>query len=278
MDLGRWLCGLALGLFTGWMAWLVIPTLAAGARVYESSLRRAGPSGSSKQWTRRAMAWQAMGLTLAMLIGWASSPLAGSAVGLGAATGPWLTLAVARHRRHIALESSQDTLIVSWADALTTLPNLTQAIASSAEYLTEPLRSEIDRLLAEVRLGMDLETALQRFSERLSLPGIEAAVCAATLGRRTGGDLPAMLRRIATSTREMARLEGVVRTKTSEGRYQAWAMGGIPLALLLGLDRLNPEWTAPLWNDPIGWLLLAAAAVMEIAAVAMIRKITAVDI
>jgi tight adherence protein B len=190
---------------------------------------------------------------------------------------PWLFLRRARGRRRRALEETQDALIVSWADALTTTPNLGEAIASSAEFLGEPLRGEIDKLLAQLRLGVDIETALQLFSDRLSLPGLEAATCAAILCRRTGGDLPGMLRRIAASTREIARLEGVVRTKTAEGRYQAWVMGGIPLGLLLLLDKLNPAWIAPLWQDPIGWVLLALAAVMEIAAVALIRKITSFE-
>jgi tight adherence protein B len=55
-------------------------------------------------------------------------------------------------------------------------------------------------------------------------------------------------------------------------------MGAVPPGLVLMLERINPDWLAPMWNDPIGWLMLGGAAVLEVAAIALIRKIMAVDI
>jgi tight adherence protein B len=224
------------------------------------------------------MAAQLFGILAAPMVLVTVHPTLGAMQLLAVLLWPHLGLGLARRRRWRALEATQDTLIVSWADALSTHPNLQEAIASSVEFLPNPLRGEVRRLLSQMHLGLDMETALRGFSERLGQPGIEAAVCASILGRRTGGDLPHILRSIAASTREMARLEGMVRAKTSEGRYQAWVMGGIPPGLLFSIDKLNPSWTEPLWSDPMGWALLGLATVMEIAAVALIRKITAVEI
>lgn len=271
-------CGGCSAVAVGWAAWCVAPGTATAVRRYEQRLGRAAQESDWKISPRRVAAAQILGVLAAVMV-LVTTPSSLAAIMLPAlAFWPSLGLWFARRRRRRSLEASQDTLIVSWADALSTIPNLPEAIASSVEFLPEPLRGEVRRLVSQMHLGLDMETALRGFSERLGLAGIEAAVCASILGRRTGGDLPHILRRIAASTREMARLEGMLRAKTSEGRYQAWVMGGIPPGLLFLLDKLNPSWTESLWRDPFGWALLGLAAVMEIAAVALIRKITAVDI
>ena len=44
-------------------------------------------------------------------------------------------------------------------------------------------------------------------------------------GRQVGGNLPKVLETTAHTLREMKRLEGVIRTKTADGRMQLWVIG-----------------------------------------------------
>ena len=185
-----------------------------------------------------------------------------------------------RHRasRIKALEMGLDSFLVALADSLAAVPNLAEALQTLSHHAQPPIKDEVETVLWEVRLGRSLDDALINMAGRLKLPGLDAAVGAALLGKRTGGDLPSILRGIASTLREMNRLEGVVKSKTAEGRSQAWVMGAVPPGLIGLLDWINPDWLAPLWNDPIGWLMLAVAAVLEVSAIALIRKIMAVDI
>ncbi|MCP4601349.1 MAG: hypothetical protein GY847_12635 [Proteobacteria bacterium] len=190
---------------------------------------------------------------------------------------PWLLVRY-RNKRIQTLEIGLDAFLTSLADSLTTVPNLTEALHTLLEHTEPPIREEVAAVLAEVKLGRSLDDALRQMAGRLALPGLDAAVGAALLGKRTGGDLPIILRRIAETLREMSRLEGVIRTKTAEGRSQAWVMGIMPPGLMLVLEKVDPNWLAPLWSDPIGWIMLGVAAALEVCAVALIRKIMAVDI
>ncbi|MCP4679476.1 MAG: hypothetical protein GY854_29095 [Deltaproteobacteria bacterium] len=183
-----------------------------------------------------------------------------------------------RERRIQTLENGLAEFLVALADSLTTIPNLTEALQTLVEHIEPPIKEEVVAVLAEVRLGRSFDDALRNMASRVRLPGLDAAVGAALLGKRTGGDLSGILRRIAETLREMARLEGVIRTKTAEGRSQAWVMGSVPPGLMLMLEKIDPDWLAPLWNDPIGWLMLGGVAVLEVSAIALIRKIMAVDI
>lgn len=184
--------------------------------------------------------------------------------------------AAARRRRLLAAQL--DGALTALAGSLGATPNLGDALASIAGFQPSPMREELRRVLADVRLGRTIDEALLEFAARADLPGLDAAVAAAVTGRRTGGDLPGILRRTAGSLRELERLEGVVRTKTAEGRGQAVVMGVVPPLLVAALHWIDPDWLAPLWADPIGWAILAVAVVLEIAAIAMIRRIMAVDL
>ena len=196
----------------------------------------------------------------------------------GVAFLPFLVLKRCKKRRAERFEEDLDTFLTSLADALTAVPNLAEAIASLHEHLDPPIRDEVGTLLGEIRLGSPIEDALRRMAARVKLPGLDAAVEAALLSHRVGGDLSCTLRRIASSIREMARLEGVVKTKTAEGRTQAWVMGSVPPGMVLILEKMDPEWLEPLWTDPIGWIILGIAAILEVTAVVLIRRIMAVEL
>jgi tight adherence protein B len=222
--------------------------------------------------------WQ--GVALPTLIGGAvfmSQPLVLALAAAVVVLPPWLLI---RHRlRHQqALNQGLDAFLTILADSLATVPNITEALSTVLDHVGQPVKNEVLSVLKEMRIGASLEDALSHMAQRVRLPGFDAAVGAALLGKRTGGDLPGIFRRIAATVREMARLEGVIRTKTAEGRCQAWVMGSVPPGLLFILEYVDPNWIAPLWRDPIGWALIGLAAVLEVAAIALIRKIMAVVI
>ena len=191
---------------------------------------------------------------------------------------PTLVLRRCAATRRSLMRLQLDSFLVSLADALSTVPNLLEALSTVGPEVEAPLGEEIGHALALVQLGRGIDEALGELTRRVDDPGLEAAVGALLLGHRSGGDIGTMLRRIAETVREMARLEGVLRTKTAEGRSQAWVMGAVPPGLLLLLNVANPEWLAPLWNDPLGWVILAAAAGLEAMAIVLIRRILAVDL
>ncbi len=191
---------------------------------------------------------------------------------------PVLILFRHKRKRLELFEKDLDAFLVGLADSLTAVPNLTEALSTLQENLAHPVKEEVGIVLSEVRLGRPIGEALGNLATRLDIPALHAAVGAALLSHRVGGDLPQTLRRIAAATREMARLEGMLKAKTAEGRSQALVMGLLPPSLVAILQHTDANWLAPMWDDPIGWILLGAAAILEIAAVALTKKIMAVEI
>lgn len=185
-------------------------------------------------------------------------------------------------RRAARRTSDVDAQLEQWlgavANALKATPSLGEAIASTSRLVPPPMNQEIDLLVREYELGTPLDEALQRFAERIPSKTVAGAVLALKVSRNSGGNLPEMLESAGAALRELARLEGVVRSKTAEGRAQAWVVSAIPVPLVLGISAIDPHFFDPLSHTFLGGLIIAAATALWVIAILMARKILAVDV
>ena len=189
---------------------------------------------------------------------------------------PFVFLWQKKRQRQQSMNNQMDNMLANLANAFSVTGNLSNAIEDVADGEPEPMQSELTRVLHEIRLGSSEDDALQRMAERSELPLFRTAITAMIVGKRSGGQLAQIMSDTAASIRELKRLDGVLKTKTAEGRIQAWVMGLVPFFLCGLLQLINPDWLAPLWNTPFGWVLLSCALLLEIIAVLLIRKILAV--
>lgn len=180
--------------------------------------------------------------------------------------------------RIAALEEQIESWLNAIANALKASPSLGEAVAASASLVGAPMSQEVDVVMKEYELGTPLDRALDNFANRMSSRTLGGCVLALKVARRSGGNLPEMLESAATALREMARLEGVVRTKTAEGKAQAFVIGMIPAPMALLINWLEPTYLNPLFETFYGHLVLAAIAVLWVSAIALSLKILDVDI
>ncbi|HVM68990.1 MAG TPA: hypothetical protein VM204_04055, partial [Gaiellaceae bacterium] len=90
--------------------------------------------------------------------------------------------------------------------------------------------------------------------------------------------LPVVLERTASMIREINRLLGVVRTKTSEGRAQLWVLAAFPLFIVGAFHAVQPGYFDPLQQSFVGQLCVGAAVALWIASLLVARKVMAVDV
>jgi tight adherence protein B len=193
----------------------------------------------------------------------------------------YLPLATLRrkHRERVRkLEEALDSWLLILANALKASPSLGEAMKASARIVRAPMSQELDLLLKEVQLGTPLDRAILGMSARVGSPTMSSALATILVGRQTGGDLPMILEESAATLREMARLEGVVRTKTAEGKSQAYVLGAIPFVLIAAIHWVDPNWLLPLSETTMGYAVIAIAATLWGLAIIAARKILAVDI
>jgi tight adherence protein B len=183
-----------------------------------------------------------------------------------------------KRKRVEALETQLDNFILALANALKTTPSIGAAFNSVALVIADPMRQEVDLAIKEMKVGATLDQALLHMAARVGSRQLDSALSAILIGRQVGGNLPKVLETTASTLREMRRLEGVVRTKTAEGKMQLWVIALMPFALLLGLNQLWPGYFKPLTADFIGYLIVIACGACWVSALVVARKVLNVDI
>lgn len=184
----------------------------------------------------------------------------------------------ARTKRIALLEKQIEGWLTSVARSLEAAPSLGEALEASIGTCDAPMREEIEQIDNEIRLGRPIDLALSEWSERVGSRVLTMAVATLLVGRETGGQIGEVLRSAAASLREMERLEGVIRTKTAEGKGQALVISVVPFPLYFGVKASDPTFFTPLEQTGTGHLLLSLCAVLWLGAILSARKILAVQI
>ncbi len=187
----------------------------------------------------------------------ATGSIAFGAVTLLAALGPPFVLWKRHAARVSKLEHQLDAWLSMLANALKASSSVGEAIASTVSLVPRPFSDEVDLIVKELRLGVSLDRALSQSAKRIGSASISGAMMMIVVARQTGGDLSDTLESAAAALREAARLEGVLRTKTAEGRGQVVVLSLVPFVLCLVIAWLDGSWFDPLLHHPYGRAILA---------------------
>jgi tight adherence protein B len=221
----------------------------------------------------RIVAWTVLATLVAMyLLGLVAGPLA-ALVGL---TVPLIVRSAVRRRaerqRQLFAEQLPDNLQVL-ASALRAGHSLVGALSVVVDDAPEPSRQEFQRLVADEQLGVPLDQSFEVIARRMQSKDVKQVGLVSALQLETGGNTAEVLDRVADTVRERFELRRLVKTLTAQGRLTRWILSGLPVFLIIVINLLNPEYMTPMYEHPIGRLLLLIAALMVVAGSLVIRRI-----
>jgi tight adherence protein B len=138
------------------------------------------------------------------------------------------------------------------------LPAL-DAMQVASREVRPPVGPEFQRTLEEMRIGIDIDEAMQHTADRIRVPDFRFFVVALKLQRRTGGSLAEILANLSSIIRRRKEIRLKSRALTSEAKASAVVLGLLPVFLGALLFFLNGELMAPLLSDPRGRFMLGVA-------------------
>jgi tight adherence protein B len=192
--------------------------------------------------------------------------------------GPALYLERKKRQRKQDLEKQLDAFVLALANALKSIPSVNAAFQSVAETSSSPIKEEIELCIREMRIGCTLDEALLHMAARVGSARLDSVLAAVILGRQIGGNLPRVLESTASSIREISRLEGVLRTKTSEAKMQLYVIGAAPFVLVLALSQMSPGYFDPLQQSPLGYAIGLGAIGSWLLALYLARQVLSVSL
>ena len=198
----------------------------------------------------------AAGVVLALVLFSAIGPI-GIIVGL-AATPLLARMAVSTKadRRRRAFNDQLPELLQLLVSSLRGGYGLAQALDAVSSQSPEPTRTELQRVLFEVRIGRDPGDALSATAQRMKSRDFEWVVSAIQINREIGGELAHVLETVAETVRERQRLARQIQTLTAEGRVSAYVLIALPFVLVLGLSVTNPDYFDPMRQAPGPFLIV----------------------
>jgi tight adherence protein B len=194
------------------------------------------------------------------------------------AAAPVLVLEQRRVARRKAVEAGMDGFITTLANALKSTPSIGSALAYAQPLIPPPLDEELGLALEEIRVGSTVDEALMNMGARIRSLPLDATLSGILIGRQVGGDLTTILETTAATLREMARLHGVLRSKTAEGKGQLMVLAVFPALILVAFDMTSPGYFDPLTTSAVGYVVIVIGTSLWIGAVALARKILAVNL
>ena len=206
--------------------------------------------------------------------GWLlAGPVAGVAAGL---SGPGLALLGLRARRRRysdELGAGAAEAARALADAVAAGHSARGAITAAARGLEGATGRELRAAAGLLALGETTEVALERLRRRAHCAAWDALTAAILLQRDAGGDLVALLRRLAMSLEGAERLQADARTATAQARFTAWLVAGLPLGAAAVGELASPGLIAGLLGDGVSRLLTVSAFALQAAAILCIRAV-----
>ncbi|WP_130329994.1 type II secretion system F family protein [Micromonospora kangleipakensis] len=202
------------------------------------------------------------GAVLLGLLGGVLGVLLGAALGW---LGPRLHRRLRESRRRRAFADQLPDALQLIVGSLRSGFSLAQAIdAVVQDSPPGPLTAELGRAMAEIRLGSDLDEALERVAQRVENDDLAWAVMAIRIQRDTGGNLAEVLETTVETLRERDRLRRHVRALSAEGRLSAYVLIALPVVMAIWMLLTRREYLSPLWTTPVGLLMLVGAVVLMV--------------
>jgi Flp pilus assembly protein TadB/Mg-chelatase subunit ChlD len=181
------------------------------------------------------------------------------------------------HRRNRFAEQLPDALQVV-ASALRSGHSFAGALAVVVESANEPMKSEMQRVVAEEQLGIPMEQSLLVVAERMASRDVEQLALVSELQREAGGNAAEVIDRVAETVRERFDLRRLIQTLTMQGRMSRWIVSALPVVIILVLQIDNPHYLHPLLASTGGKVVFGLAAAWAVAGSYAIKKIVEIEV
>ncbi len=144
--------------------------------------------------------------------------------------------------------------------------------------MRDPIAGEFKRGFDEISMGASVPESLSHMADRVELMDVKFFVTSVNIQRETGGNLAEIIDSLGRLIRKRFELKKKIKALSAEGRISAAVLMALPFGIGLAINFVNPEYLAPLFTDPMGQMMLGAAATMMILGALVMKKMIAIKV
>lgn len=201
------------------------------------------------------------------------SPLA--LAGLLAGAVPLLLIISRGEKRARAISEQLPDALDLMGRSLQAGHGLSDALRTCGQETSPPLAHELGMTWEQHNLGLDFRQCLQNLVARNPRSfDLQLFAGSVLLQRETGGNLVEIVDNIANTIRGRFTLEAKVGALTSEARFSALILGGLPVFVALAVVTMRPNYLQPLLVDPFGRWMLAYGVLSYMIGAFVLRRMS----
>jgi tight adherence protein B len=185
----------------------------------------------------------------------------------------WILLRVKEGRRKTAFANQLNDTLQLLAGGLRAGHSLLRAIDAVSREAASPTAEEFARVVNQTRLGRDLNDALEETARRMGSEDFSWVAQAIGIHREVGGDLGTVLDEVGHTIRERNQIRRQVASLSAEGKMSAYVLIALPFVVLAILSITSPSYVGKFVENPIGFVMIGAAAIMLTLGSLWMRKV-----
>ncbi|HEX4324032.1 MAG TPA: type II secretion system F family protein, partial [Gaiellaceae bacterium] len=164
------------------------------------------------------------------------------------------------------------------ASALRSGQSLVGALAVVVESASEPMKTELQRVVADEQLGVPIQDSLRVVAARMASSDVDQFALVAELQREAGGNVAEVVERVSETVRERFDLRRLIQTLTMQGRMSRWIVSALPIGIVILLQIENPHYLHPLLATTGGRIVFGLAAGWAALGSYVIKKIVEIEV
>jgi len=190
--------------------------------------------------------------------------------------GARMFLSMKTSRRQAAFADQLDDSLQLMASSLRAGHSVLRAIDAVSHEAASPTAEEFARIVNETRVGRDLTASLEEVARRMGSDDFVWIAQAIAIQREVGGNLAEVLDAVGHTIRERNAIRRQVKALSAEGKLSAYVLMALPFGICGFIWLTNPSYIAGFFTSPIGWAMLAMAALLLIAGGFWLKKMVSV--
>ena len=150
--------------------------------------------------------------------------------------------------------------------------SITQAVELVSRELVGPIANEFKKISTEISLGLDIEVAFKRFSERIKSDEAVYLTSSLSVLNKTGGNIIKVFNSIEKNMFNRRKLDNELKSLTSSSKLIMYVLIFVPIVFVIFVSLVNKEYFKPLFTNPLGIALLFIMIIIYITYIIVVRK------
>ena len=196
---------------------------------------------------------------------------AGAAFGIGYGLPRWVLSFMCKGRVKKFTEEFPNAMDILVRGIKSGLP-VHDGLKIIAKESSAPLGPEFQRLVENVGVGLSLDGALEKMTERVPSPELRFFSIVIAIQQKTGGNLAEALGNLSTVLRARKMMREKVKALSSEAIASASIIGSMPPGVGGIVSIVRPQYIGIMFTDPRGQIMLLGGVIWMVLGILFMRK------